>query len=208
MFENRADAAKQMADMLKKYKNAKNTIVLGIPRGGVEIGYYIAKALNLPLSIVVVKKLGHPYNEEYAIGAIGKDNEIINEEVIESEGISREHIKKEIERLRSEVKHRYEKYVEGKIPDIKNKTVIVCDDGVATGITLMLSIEILRKQNPRKIIVAVSVAPDAAIEKLKLVADEVYCPLIVTAAEFFAIGQFYKDFQQVEDQDAIRFLKK
>ncbi len=208
MFEDRKDAGLQIAKLLGAYKNARNAIVLGIPRGGVEIGYYLAKALDLPLSIVVVKKLGHPYSEEYAIGAVGKEAELINEQVIEREGIHREYINREIERLRTEVSSRYEKYVGGHVPDIKNKSVIVCDDGVATGITLMLSIEILRKQNPKKIIAAVAVAPDAAIEKLKLAADEVYCPLVVPALQFFAIGQFYKSFQQVEDKDAARLLKE
>ncbi len=207
MYKDRFDAAEKLSKLLSKYKNAKNTVVLAIPRGGLEIGYVLAKNLNLPLDIIVVKKLGHPNNEEYAIGAVGKDEVSINEIALLTGSISPEYIKSEEKRLRSEVQERYSTYQGGKYAgSLKNKTVIICDDGIATGLTLSLCIEIIKKEKPKKIIVAVPVGPPDNIEKIRGIVNEVYCPIIPEV--FSAIGAFYESFYQVKDKDAIELLKK
>jgi predicted phosphoribosyltransferase len=208
MYDDRTDAGQQLAKLLVKHKKAKNTLILAIPRGGLEIGHELAKHLSLPLSVVIVKKLGHPRNEEYAIGAVGKDDEYLNEEIIRKEGIGRDYLKSEIKRLREEVNKRYERYVKGKPPALKGKTIILCDDGLATGITMLLSLRIIKKQKPARIIVAVPVAPEAVLEMLRKEADEVVCPLPIAPTLFFAIGSHYLSFPQLEDEDAIALLKE
>ena len=204
IFTNRFDAAKELAKKLQKYKNNKNAIILAIPRGGVQTGYILAKELNLKLDIVLTKKIGYPGNAEYAIGSVSLKSKFINEK---HKDISHDYIESEVKRIRKILKERYKKYLGDKKPtSLKNKIVIITDDGVATGSTILAAIELIKREEPKKIIVAVPVGPADTIKQLKKKADEVICLLIPEM--FYAIGQFYQEFTQVEDEEAIRLLKE
>lgn len=203
MFKDRADAGQLLAKELLHYKNKKEVLVLGIPRGGIVVAYEVAQALHAPLDIIVIKKLGFPGQEELALGAVGIDTYFLNEEL--SGGISDDYIKDHVKQKQQEVRKRYELF-RGKKPmySVKNKIVILVDDGIATGATMLMAVEILKKQKPNKIIVAIPVAPPDTVKKLKKIADEVIC--LDTPLLFMAIGQFYQDFQQVEDDEAKQYL--
>lgn len=189
-----------LAEKLKKYQNS-NTIVLAVPRGGVPIGSIIAKSLQLPLDIVLSKKIGHPYNKEFAIGAVSMDSMIIDEHP----EIPQEYIDDEIIRLRKLLRGKYELYMGNRKPlDIKGKNVILVDDGIATGNTLLASISMLRKRNPAKIIVAVPVLPYDTVPVFEKNTDEfVY---LIASKYFRGVGGFYEDFNQVEDDEVIKLL--
>ena len=206
MFKDRADAGNQLAKKLMKYKGKKDAIILGIPRGGVEIGFQIAKILKLPLDVIVTKKIGCPGNEEYAIGAVGPGKEYILNDW-QSSGAGEDYIEEETERLGKLIEERYRLYKRTKkFPQIKNKTIILVDDGIATGNTAKLSILILKKQKPKKIILAIPVAPKDSIKMMEKYADEVIC--LSTPTSFFAIGQFYENFAQVSDKQVIKYLSR
>lgn len=206
MFVNREEAGNLLADKLINYTNKKDTVIVAIPRGGVPIGAVIAKRLNLPLEIVLSKKIGHPFNKEYAIGAVTLKSIILSEEV---PGISKKYIEDETLKIREVLKHRNQTYYGKKEPvNLKNKNVIVVDDGVATGNTLISSIQLIQLQKPLSIIVALPVAPPSALNKIKQL--EVVSIVICLQApiNFHAVGQFYEEFNQVNDQEVIKLLKE
>lgn len=201
-FTNRYDAAMQLAKKLEKYKG-EDGVVLAVPRGGVPIGFYIAKHLHFDLDLLMSKKLGHPYNEEFAIGAVGLEDEIIEE----TQGISPEYIDDEVANIHSQLKERYKKFMGNKQPiDINGKIVIVVDDGVATGRTILATLEMLRRKNPRKLIVAVPVSSQEAAERIRRVVDEFIC--LHTPYPFYGVGRFYKDFSQTTDEEVIALLQE
>ena len=206
MFKDRADAGKQLAKKLIKYKGKKDAIIFGIPRGGIEIGLHISRILKLPLEAIITKKIGYPGNEEYAIGAVGPGKEYIISDDVPGSKVSKDYIDEEVERLNELIEKRYKLYKRKKFPDIKNKTIILVDDGIATGNTAKLSIQLLKKQKPKKIILAVPVAPKDSIKMLEKYADELIC--LETPLNFFAIGQFYENFTQVSDEQVINYLSK
>lgn len=206
MFQDRQDAGQQLAQHLLQYKNKKEVLVLGIPRGGIVVAAEVAKQLHAPLDILVIKKLGAPGNEELAIGAVSVDNSYLDKDTLHSLGVSQKYLQKEMKKKQQEAKQRVA-YLRGKKPfySVKDKIVILVDDGIATGATMIMAIQIMKKQAVKKIIIAVPVAPSETITKLHDVADEVIClqqPIL-----FFAIGQFYHDFQQVEDEEVKRYLQ-
>lgn len=209
IFKDRFDAAEQLIPKLRKYKNKKSIVVLAIPRGGLELGYVLAKKLNLKLDIILTKKIGHPFEPEFAIGAVSLENEIVEKDLIQEGENFQQHINTEIKNIREKLKERNIKYRgKKKEIDLKNKTVIITDDGVATGKTLMLTIDLVRKKQPKKIVVAIPVAPSEIVGMIKRKADEVICLHIPSRLSFFAIGQFYENFKQVEDEKAIKLLKE
>jgi putative phosphoribosyl transferase len=201
IFKNRTEAGILLSDQLKKYQNS-NTVVLAIPRGGVPIGYEIAKNLHLPLDIVLSKKIGHPYNSEFAIGAVSIGSMVVNEEL----NIPKEYIDTEISRLKKVLQEKYKLYRGNHEPiGIKGKNIIVVDDGIATGNTLLACIAMLRKKNPLKIIVAVPVVPDETVSVFEGEADEF---IYLTSSKYFtSVGAFYEEFEQVEDDEVIEMLK-
>ena len=206
MFLNRVEAANLLAEKLTPYKNNEEVVIVTIPRGGVPMGYEISKILNVPLEIVLSKKIGHPFNKEYAIGAVTIENVILNHVASE---VSEEYIHDETERIRDLLKQRIDWYYGEKKPmDLKDKIVILVDDGIATGNTMISSIQLIELQKPIKIIVALPVAPPSTLKKIKEMeeVDEVIC--LSTPANFQAVGQFYKEFYQVNDQEVIDLLKK
>jgi putative phosphoribosyl transferase len=169
----------------------------------VEIGYVVAKELELPLEIVLSKKIGHPHHSEFAIGAVSLEGRVVNER----SDVSDEYIEEETGRLRNLLRERYKKYYgERKPASLEDKIVIVVDDGIATGNTLLSTIELIRHHNPRWVVVAIPVAPPDSlrhIEEAKGV-DEVVC--LLAPRDFHAVGQFYENFDQVEDKEVIRLL--
>ena len=189
-FTDRYDAAMQLAKKLEKYKG-ENGVVLAVPRGGVPIGYFIASQLGFELDLLMSKKLGHPYNEEFAIGAVGLEDEIIEE----TQGISLEYINEEVNNIHRQLKERYSKFMVDKKPvDITGKIVIVVDDGVATGRTILATLEMLRRKNPAKLLVAVPVSSREAAERIRKEVDEFVC--LYTPFPFYGVGRFYRDFSQ------------
>lgn len=203
MFKDRIDAALQLTEKLEKYKG-QNGIVLAVPRGGVPIGYIIAKELGFPLEIILSKKIGHPRNPEYAIGSVSLDGATINDNVMD---VSMNYFQQESNRILNSLKSKFAYYMGGrKMTDLQGKTVIVVDDGIATGSTIIATVHSIRKKNPKEIIVAVPVAPTGVISKLKSIADDFICLLI--PRDFLGVGQFYEDFSQVSDDEVIRLLEK
>lgn len=206
LYKDRFDAARQLIPKLKKYKGGKNTILLAIPRGALVIGAVLRDELNIPLDIVVTKKISAPGNEEYAIGSVGPDGSIqTNLEVISAYGIPQTYIDEEAKRLQHIIQRRYQEYRDNPIPpDLKGKIVIVIDDGIATGFTASAAIQSIRKQKPQKIILAIPVAASDSYEKLKKEVDELIC--LEIRDDFYAVGQFYQIFEQVDDQKAKELL--
>lgn len=201
MFKDRYEAAMMLAEKLEKYKN-KNGIVLAVPRGGVPIGYYIAKELDLPLEIILSKKIGHPNNPEYAIGSVSLHGTIVNSNLGD---VSMDYINKEAEKISAALKEKFKLYMGNKKPtDLKDKTVIVVDDGIATGNTIIATLEMIKKSQPKEIIIAVPVAPPATAKNISKLVDEFVC--LLTPENFMGVGQFYRNFTQVSDEEVIKFL--
>ena len=206
MFKDRTDAGLLLAKELGKYRNKKDTIVVTIPRGGIPIGYIISMELRLPLDIVLSKKIGHPLHKEFAIGAVTLTDRILSDAANQ---VSHIYIEEESNRIRSILKERRDDYYETRKPiSFKNKIVIVVDDGVATGQTLISSIKLIEKQKPSQIIIALPVGPPSVIEKIKNIpyVNDTIC--LLAPANFHAVGQFYENFDQVNDNEVVRLLKK
>lgn len=206
IYKDRYDAAQQLLPELKKYKGDKNAILLAIPRGALEMGKVLRDELKIPLDIVVTKKIGAPGNEEYAIGSVGPDGSVqVNQDVVTSYGISQSYIDDEAKRLKHVIKRRYEDYRgDPKPPDLKDKIVIVVDDGIATGFTTLAAVQYIRKQKPKKIVLTVPVSATDSYKKLEKEVDEMIC--LQVREDFFAVGQFYDVFNQVSDEEAIKLL--
>lgn len=194
-FTNRSDAGKHLVSLLLKYRNTAG-LVLAVPRGGVPVASEVAKKLSLPLEVVLVKKIGHPHNKEYAIGAVS----LTSHYVIPHDDVSEEYVRQELKTIRSRLTEMQQLFCAEKEPvNLAGKTVIVVDDGVATGNTLIATIRMLRQGNPAKLVVAVPVASRSAYRRLLLAADEL---LVLQVPNVFpGVGAFYKDFRQVTDDE-------
>lgn len=204
MFKDRIEAGIQLADELIPYKD-QNAVVLAIPRGGLPLGSLVAKTLNAPLDVALSKKIGHPYNREYAIGAVSMDQIVLNDVA----GVHTRYIEEETARIREKLKKRYQQYYKNRKPqELKDKIVIIIDDGIATGNTIRVTAEMVKAHEPKKVIVAIPVAPPSAIKSLEASAfvDEVIC--LYTPYDFLAVGQFYEYFDQVSDEEAINLLQE
>jgi predicted phosphoribosyltransferase len=204
-FVDRVDAGKRLASALKNFSGKKG-IVLAIPRGGVVVGYMIAKTLNLPLDIIIPRKIGAPDNPELAIGAVAEDGTaILDQNLIKYLGVSREHVIEEIERQKQEIRRRLKLYrQDASYPDLKGLDVIVVDDGIATGSTMKAALASVKNRGASSITVAVPVGPPSTIEELEKMADRVVC--LFTPEFFQAIGEFYRDFSQTSDEEVIGLL--
>ncbi len=200
MFKNRIEAGKLLAKKLVAYKD-KEGVILAVPRGGVPLAAEVARELHLPLDIILVKKIGHPFNKEYAIGAAGMNDSF----VIPHENVSDTYVNEEIQRIRIRLKEMQHQFLGEREPiNLQNKTIIVIDDGIATGNTLLATIKILKKSMPSKIIIATPVVSRSAAQKLEVEVDELVSLMI---PEYFnSVGGFYDDFRQVEDQEVIDCL--
>lgn len=202
MFRDRIEAGFLLAGRLKKYKNDPG-IVLAVPRGGVPVAYAVARELGFPIEVILTKKIGHPMNKEYAIGAASLTDYFI----IPHENVTEEYIEQELQEVRSRLKEMYRRFMGDKEPEsLEGKTVIVIDDGIATGNTLMGTVNVLRKSKPGKIVIGVPVASKSAIQKLSNEVDEVIA--VIIPEEFFGVGAFYEDFEQVSDEEVMFYLDK
>ncbi len=194
-----------LAKRLGHYKG-RDVIVLAIPRGGVVVGGVIADELDAHLDIIIARKIGAPGNPEYAVGAVSPDGTtFIDREAVEFLGISDEYLEEEKKRQMVEVERRAVRYRGGGEYAIEGKVAILVDDGVATGYTALAALEFARKRAPSKLIFAVPVGPSATLRRLRERADEVIC--LDTPIGFHAISQFYRDFEQVGDEEVQRILK-
>lgn len=205
MFTDRFEAGMLLAQKLKQYKNTE-AIVLAIPKGGVPIGYVVAKQLHLPLEIVLSKKIPHPIDKEFAIGAVTLKSRILSDAASE---VSSNYIEEETLKLRKSLSEQYQKFYGKKTPlELKEKVLIVIDDGIATGNTILSAIEMLHKENPKKIVVAIPVSSQSAMQALENAAiiDEVICLSVPNI--FRAVGQFYENFDQVEEAEVKILLNK
>jgi putative phosphoribosyl transferase len=205
LLRNRVEAGKQLAQALKTA--SENAIVLAVPRGGVVVGYEVARALGVPLDVIVTKKIGAPDNPELAIGAVAEDGTfILDEDLVRRLFVPEEYIGEEVERQRQEIQRRLVRY-RGNVPypSLKNREVIVVDDGVATGSTLKAALRLVRNKGAKTVTVAVPVGPQDTIRELEKVADRVVC--LHTPEPFYAIGQFYVDFAQTSDEEVTKLLK-
>lgn len=206
-FKDRREAGKQLAKELEDYRE-DNPLILALPRGGVETGYEVAEALDAELDVVVVRKLGAPSNPEFGFGAIGAGNtRVVNEQTVKRLGLSEEEIERVAEKERKELNRRLEKYRGNReLPDIEERTVIIVDDGMATGGTAMAAVQTTRAQNPAKLILAVPVSPPDSADKLRDEVDELIC--LKTPSAFMAVGQWYSRFGQTTDDQVIELLHK
>lgn len=206
MFLDRVEAGRLLAAKLSVYKNNKAVMVLGVPRGGVEVAYAIAKELKAVLGIAVAKKIAVPVNPELALGAVAFGGIVsLDDGFISGHGIGRNYIESEVKRLSEEIKKKYASY-HVRFPDVKNKIVIIVDDGMATGHTVLAAIMAVKEGKPKKVVVAVPVSSAQAAELLRKEADEVVC--LSTPEFFMAVGEFYQSFPQLTDEDVISYLKR
>jgi len=206
MYTNREEAGKLLANKLINYRDNKEVVIVAIPRGGVPVGFEIANKLNAPLEIVLSKKIGHPFNKEYAIGAATLENSILSDGAKE---VSPVYIYEETEQVRALLKQRHQLYYgENKPLSLKDKIVILVDDGIATGNTIISCIQLLQLQKPSKIVVALPVAPNSSLRKIREIPEvnEVIC--LSAPVNFQAVGQFYEEFDQVNDHEVVEILKK
>jgi len=207
IYKDRKHAGKKLADKLQHYRDKADVIVLGLPRGGVTVACEIAKALHCPLDILIVRKIGFPGRPELAAGAVSETGTVvINEDIVSVYGVSREYLERETARQKEEIARRIDLYRGGKgIPSRAGKTVILVDDGVATGATIKAAISTLTEERIAKLVVALPVASQDAEQEIATMVDELIC--LQTPAGFMAVGNYYHDFTQVEDEDVLAMLK-
>jgi putative phosphoribosyl transferase len=200
-FRNREDAAEQLAAKLVKYRSS-SAVVLAIPRGGVPVGCYISKKLGLPVEVMLSKKIGHPLSREVAIGAVSMGSVILTGQAMASD----DYIESEVRDIKRSLKEKYELYIgEREQLELAQRDVIIVDDGIATGSTVLAIIELVRTERPSRIIIAVPVAAPDTVQMLETRVDEVVCAMI--PADFSSVSQFYEEFRQVSDDEVVRMLR-
>lgn len=207
-FRDRAEAGRLLAETVREYGGRDDVVVLALPRGGVPVGFEVAKALNAPLDVFVVRKLGLPGQEELAMGAIASGGaRVLNQELIRALGIPEEIVEQVTQEEQRELERREREYRDGRPPiDVHGKTVILVDDGLATGSSMRAAVLALKQKEPAQIVVAVPVAPRESCLELQSVADRVVCA--VTPEPFWGVGQWYGDFSQTSDEEVRDLLRR
>ena len=207
MFVNRDEAGILLARKLKEYSGRKNVVLMSVPRGGIQIGYRVAKELSLPLEVIISKKIPHPDNSEVAIGAVTRRANYIDAKSVEVYGIPEEYIEENKKFLKIVAERRHSTYHEG-IQEIKiaGKIAILVDDGIATGHTIRAALKEIKKDKPKKIILAVPVINPTLVKPMKAMADEII--YIYSPENFRAVGQFYSDFGQIGDRRALELFQE
>ena len=207
-FFDRQEAGIILAKYLHDFANNPNVIILALPRGGVPVASEVATALSAPLDVFIVRKLGVPGHEEFALGAIASGGTVFfNEPVMTQLRLSRISVQHVIEKEQEELLRREHLYRGSRpFPNLKEKTVILIDDGIATGATMRAAIEALRKHKPASIVIAVPVAAYSTCEELAPLVEKIICPL--RPIEFYAVGLWYENFPQTSDNEVIELLKK
>ncbi|HEY4817730.1 MAG TPA: phosphoribosyltransferase [Candidatus Acidoferrum sp.] len=207
-FRDRTEAGRLLAETLREFANRDDVVVLALPRGGVPVGFEVAKALNAPLDVFVVRKLGLPRQEELAMGAIASGGaRVLNRELIRALGIPDEVVEQVTQEEQRELERREREYRDGRPPvDVHGKTAILIDDGLATGSSMRVAVLALKQKQPAQIVVAVPVAPRDSCAELESVADKVICA--VTPEPFWGVGQWYADFSQTSDEEVRDLLRR
>jgi putative phosphoribosyl transferase len=202
VFADRYDAALKLIPRLEKYCSERGA-VMAVPRGGIPIGYEIAKHFNMPLELLMTKKIGHPSNPEFAIGAVGLEDQLVDF----GTGVPLKYIEDQVKEIRKSLKERYARFKgDNPVMDFENKLVIITDDGIATGNTILGSIRMMRQRHPKKIVVAVPVAPAETSARMRKYVDDFIC---LHEPEYFAgVGQYYMDFSEVSDEEVISLLRE
>jgi putative phosphoribosyl transferase len=208
LFRDRTEAGRVLAHRLAAYANYPDAVVLALPRGGVPVAFEIAEALNLPLDIVVVRKLGVPGHEEFAMGAIASGGaRILNQDLIRQLSLRDEIIEHIVAREQRELERRERTYRgQRSVLDVRDRIIIIVDDGLATGSSMRAAIAALRQKQPAKLIVAVPVGARITCSELEVLADEVIC--LETPENFSAVGLWYRDFSQIPDEEVIDLLER
>jgi putative phosphoribosyl transferase len=208
VFRDRKEAGSLVAEKLMHYAGREDVIVLALPRGGVVNGFEIARRLKCPLDILIVRKIGFPGQPELAIGAVAETGAVVlNEDVISMGRVSEEYIKQESEKQKEEIRRRRELYRGGKgLPALEGKTVILVDDGVATGATMKAAISALKEEKLKKLVVGLPVASVEARESIGGMVDKMVC--LQSPPGFMAVGGYYEDFTQVTDEEVVDMLKR
>ncbi len=205
VFSDRFEAGDILAKLLKEYEKDPQTIVVALPRGGVPVGYVIAKQLGLPLDIFFVKKIPSPYNPEAAIGAVSESGEeYLNERAVMMLNVSRPYIDEQKEKILEAIRQKRALYQKPRIP-VAGKRVILVDDGVATGASMYLAAQALKDEGAKEVVIATPVAPPDALALLREAADKVVVAQI--PRDFMAVGQYYRDFHQLEDDEVMELLQ-
>lgn len=208
MFKNRLQAGELLVPRLKQYKDNPNVVVIGLPRGGVVTAFAVAQGLRVPLDVMCLRKIGAPFNSELAIGAVNETGKgYFNEELIAQLGITQRYVDEIVNREKRLAQHRLNLYKNSRPAlSLEDKTVILVDDGLATGATMRAAIISTKASCAARVILAVPVGPPDTIAELSQEVDEVIC--LETPFYFSAVGQFYRDFAQTEDQEVIELLNK
>jgi putative phosphoribosyl transferase len=204
-FSNREAAGRLLAERLREYRNT-DAVVLGVPRGGVVVAAEVARELGAPLDVIIARKLGAPFQPELAIGAVVSGGQrLLDEPTLRFLEVPQAYVEQETRRQLAEIERRLDLYRQGRPPvDVDGKTVILVDDGIATGYTIRAALVGLRSQNARRLVVAVPVAPPSTCADLRRLADEVVC--LQTPEPFMAVGAWYEDFEQNTDAEVIQLL--
>lgn len=204
-FRDRRDAGRRLAEELRRFEESQ-PLVLALPRGGVPVAYEVAHRLHAPLDVTIVRKLGAPRHPELAMGAMAHGGAVVlNGEILKLLHVSEAELKAEVTRQSAELVRRTALYRGGTAaPDVRGRTVLVIDDGLATGATMQVAVQALRQARPARVVVAAPVAAPEACQLLATVADEVVCA--ETPADFRAVGMWYQDFEQTTDSEVIQLL--
>lgn len=207
-FEDRTEAGRTLAGELTAFKQRDDVIVLGIPRGGVVVGYEIARVLDVPLDVYITRKIGAPHNPELAIGAVASDGTLIlDHQLAKRLGVSQKYIDEESERQKREIERRIAEYRgDLPVPELNGKVVILADDGVATGATTLATIKAVRAQQPGELVLAVPVGPRDTMERLRREVDQLFC--LHAPEVFWAVGAFYNVFDQTSDHEVKALLHR
>jgi len=208
VFRDRYHAGQVLAGRLEHYRNRTDLVILGLPRGGVPVALEVARALDAPLDVFVVRKLGVPGHEELAMGAIASGGvQVLNDDVVRMSGVGQGDIDRIAEQERGELERREHAYRDGRPPvDVKDRTVILVDDGLATGASMRAAVEALRMRHPAAIVVAVPTASPETCEEFRVLVDDVICA--VTPQLFFSVGGSYSDFSQTTDDEVRKCLRE
>lgn len=208
IYADRREAGRRLAEALESYRG-QDLLVLGVPRGGVVVAAEVARALRAPLDVVIARKIGAPQQPELAIGAVvsGDHIRLLDDYAIHYLRVPPEYVERETQRQLEEIRRRVEQYRGGRPePAVEGRTVIVVDDGIATGYTVRAALAGLNRRNPGRLVLAIPVAPPAAVEDARRIADDVVC--LQTPEPFHAVGNWYEDFDQTSDEEVVQLLRE